>query len=87
MTAVSPAPHTRNDQQAPATPPCSRVSLLVGDSHQIDMLMPSAVPLEALTGPTVVAVNRMLRTRGEPELTADTYEFTRAAGMAALAPN
>lgn len=86
MTAVSPAPGAQQDQQAAATPPCSRVSLLVGDSHQIDMLLPAAVPLQALTGPTVTAINRMLRTRGEPELVADTYQFARATGMAALAP-
>jgi type VII secretion integral membrane protein EccD len=87
MTAVrpgfpSPSPSAGD---APLVPPSCRVSLLVGDSHQIDLVLPSAVPLSALADATRDAVNRILRTRGDDELARGSYEFTRVAGMTALA--
>jgi type VII secretion integral membrane protein EccD len=63
------------------------VSVLVGDSHQIDVVLPAAVPLAALTEPAREAVNRELRSRGDEELPPHTYEFVRAAGMTALSPD
>jgi type VII secretion integral membrane protein EccD len=86
MTAVrpgfgSPAPSAGD---APLVPSSCRVSILVGDSHQIDLVLPSAVPLSALADATRDAVNRILRTRGDDELPLGSYEFTRVAGMTAL---
>jgi hypothetical protein len=43
------------------------------------------VPLAARCDPTRETVNRVLRNRGGAELPGGTYEFTRAAGMVALA--
>jgi type VII secretion integral membrane protein EccD len=60
------------------------VSLLVGDSHQIDLVLPAAVPLSALTDSTLGTVNRLLRSKGEDELPVGTYEFARAVGMTLL---
>lgn len=69
---------------APAVPSSCRVSLLVGDSHQIDLVLPAAVPLSALTDSTLAVVNRLLRAKGEDELPLGSYEFARAVGMTAL---
>ncbi len=66
-------------------PPSCRVSILAGDSHQIDLVLPSAVPLNTLVDPTVIAINKVLRGRGAAELNPAAYEFARAAGMSALA--
>jgi type VII secretion integral membrane protein EccD len=70
----------------PAVPASCRVSLLVGASHQIDLVLPAAVPLAALTDATRDAVNRYLRTAGADELPRGAYVFTRAVGATALAP-
>ena len=58
MTAVrpglpSPSPSAGD---APLVPSSCRVSILVGDSHQIDLVLPSAVPLSALTDATRAAL-------------------------------
>ena len=53
-------------------PSSCRVSLLVGDAHQIDLVLPAAVPLSALTDSTLGAVNRLLRSKG-----VDTIEKIR----------
>jgi type VII secretion integral membrane protein EccD len=71
---------------APPVPTSCRVSVLVGDAHQIDLVMPAAVPLQALADATRDTVNRILRSRGDAELPSGAYEFTRAAGMGALSP-
>ncbi|MCG5433051.1 type VII secretion integral membrane protein EccD [Mycobacterium sp. MYCO198283] len=68
-----------------AVPPSCRVSILAGESHQIDLVLPAAAPLSTLLEPTVVAINKVLRGRGAPELPSGAYEFARAAGMTALA--
>jgi type VII secretion integral membrane protein EccD len=67
-----------------AVPASCRVSILVGDSFQIDLVLPAAVGLAALIDPTRDAINRDLRARGDDELPAGSYEFARAAGMRAL---
>ena len=87
MTAVRPGVPSPSPAagDAPLVPASCRVSILVGDSHQIDLVLPSAVPLSALTDATRDAVNRVLRTRGDDELARGSYEFTRVAGMTALA--
>ena len=36
----------------PAVPASCRVSILVGEDHQVDMVLPAAVPLEVLVDPT-----------------------------------
>ena len=69
----------------PAVPPSCRVSVLAGDSHQIDLVLPAAAPLSTLVDPTVAVINKVLRGRGAPELPTATYEFARAAGMSVLA--
>jgi type VII secretion integral membrane protein EccD len=61
------------------------VSILVGDHHQIDLVLPAAVPLSALTDATRDALNRVLRNQGDDELPRGAYVFTRVAGMTALA--
>jgi type VII secretion integral membrane protein EccD len=61
------------------------VSILAGDSHQIDLVLPAAAPLSTLIDPTVTAINKVLRGRGASELPSGAYEFARAAGMSALA--
>jgi hypothetical protein len=43
---------------APAVPASCRVSILVGADHQVDMVLPAAVPLEVLVDPTREAINR-----------------------------
>ena len=89
MTAVRPGVPSPSPAagDAPLVPASCRVSILVGDSHQIDLVLPSAVPLSALTDATRDAANRVLRTRGDDELARGSYEFTRVAGMTALAPD
>jgi type VII secretion integral membrane protein EccD len=77
----SPAPPAAG----PAVPASCRVSLLVGSSHQIDLVLPAAVPLAALTDATRDAVNRYLRSAGADELPHGAYVFTRAVGSTALA--
>jgi type VII secretion integral membrane protein EccD len=72
---------------ASAVPASARVSVLVGDSHQIDVVLPASVPLSALTDATVDTVNKVLRGRGATELPPGAYEFARAAGMTALTPD
>lgn len=76
------ATHTAN-----AVPPSSRVSLLVGENHQIDLLLPAAVPLAKLADPTRDAINRQLRSIGAEELPRRNFVFARAAGMTMLAGN
>ncbi|KPN47687.1 type VII secretion integral membrane protein EccD [Mycobacterium intracellulare] len=68
-------------------PASSRVSLLVGESHQIDLLLPAAVPLNKLAEPTRDAINQRLRTLGAEELGGGAFVFARAAGMTMLAGN
>ncbi|WP_071286286.1 type VII secretion integral membrane protein EccD [Mycolicibacterium llatzerense] len=71
-------------------PSSARVSLLVGDdpdAHQIDLLLPAAVPLARLSDPTRDAINQRLRSIGAEELPAGAYVFARAAGMTLLAGN
>jgi type VII secretion integral membrane protein EccD len=85
MTAISqgvpaPLPATRS-AEAPMVPSSCRVSILVGDSHQIDLVLPAAVPLSALTEATRDAINRVLHARGDGELPRGAYVFARAAGM------
>ncbi len=87
MTTVrEPAPTPASHTATPvAVPPSCRVSILAGDSHQIDLVLPSAAPLNTLVDPTVIAINKVLRGRGAAELPPAPYEFARAAGMSALA--
>ena len=87
MTAMRPGfpPPSPTTGDAPLVPSSCRVSILVGDSHQIDLVLPAAVPLSALAEATRDAVNRILRTRGDDELPRGAYVFARAAGMTALA--
>ena len=68
-------------------PASSRVSLLVGEDHQIDLLLPAAVPLSKLAEPTRDAINQRLRSIGAEELPAGAFVFARAAGMTMLAGN
>jgi type VII secretion integral membrane protein EccD len=81
MTELDPSITTTDTRCVPAS---CRVTLLVGASHQIDVVLPAVVPLTALTSGTLLTVNRALRTRGEQELPPGNYEFARAAGLAAL---
>jgi ESX secretion system protein EccD len=69
---------------AAVVPSSARVSILVGDAHQVDVVLPSAVQLSALTDATVDAVNKVLRGRAADGLPTGAYEFARAAGMTAL---
>ena len=87
MTTVrEPAPSPAGHAGTPVeVPPSCRVSILAGDSHQIDLVLPSAAPLNTLVDPTVIAINKVLRGRGAAELPPAAYEFARAAGMSALA--
>ncbi len=87
MTTVrEPAPTPASHTATPAAvPPSCRVSILAGESHQIDLVLPSAAPLNTLADPTVIAINKVLRGRGAAELPPAAYEFARAAGMSALA--
>ena len=87
MTAVrEPAPSPAGHTSTPVeVPPSCRVSILAGASHQIDLVLPSAAPLNTLVDPTVIAINKVLRGRGATELPPAAYEFARAAGMSALA--
>ncbi len=80
----APTPASRTDTPVEVPPSC-RVSILAGDSHQIDLVLPSAAPLSTLVDPTVIAINKVLRGRGAPELRPAAYEFARAAGMSVLA--
>ncbi|OBB02169.1 type VII secretion integral membrane protein EccD [Mycobacteriaceae bacterium 1482268.1] len=79
---VSPAAHAAAPVEVP---PSCRVSILAGESHQIDLVLPSAAPLSTLVDPTVIAINKVLRGRGAAELPPAAYEFARAAGLSALA--
>ncbi len=87
MTTVrEPAQAQARHAEAPVeVPPSCRVSILAGESHQIDLVLPSAAPLNTLVDPTVIAINKVLRGRGAGELPPAPYEFARAAGMSALA--
>jgi type VII secretion integral membrane protein EccD len=86
MTTVRPASPSPSPTppDAPLVPSSCRVSILVGDSHQIDLVLPSAVPLSALIDGTREAVNRELRRRGDDELPSVSYEFARAGGLSVL---
>jgi hypothetical protein len=44
------------------------VSLLVGEQHQIDLLLPASFPLHRLAEPTRDAINQRLRSIGAEEL-------------------
>jgi type VII secretion integral membrane protein EccD len=68
----------------PAVPASCRVSILVGADHQVDIVLPAAVPLEVLVDPTREAINRRLRVTGDAELDGGRYVFARAAGMTRL---
>lgn len=85
MTATADKPVTT----VPATmvPASSRMSLLVGEHHQIDLLLPAAVPLNKLAEPTRDAINQRLRSIGAEELPGGAFVFARAAGMTMLAGN
>jgi type VII secretion integral membrane protein EccD len=72
---------------ATMVPASSRVSLLVGENHQIDLLLPAAVPLSRLAEPTRDAINQRLRSIGSEELPGGAFVFARAAGMTLLAGN
>lgn len=85
MTAVHPARPVLAAGPGPLVPSSCRVSILVGDDHQVDMVLPAAVPLAALVDATRDAVNRQLRSTGEDELPRRSYVFVRAAGMTELA--
>ena len=85
MTATADRPITaRADTLVPAS---SRVTLLVGEDHQIDLLLPAAVPLNKLAEPTRDAINQRLRSVGAADLAGRAFVFTRAAGMTLLAGN
>jgi type VII secretion integral membrane protein EccD len=85
-TVREPAPTPTSHTATPVeVPPSCRVSILAGASHQIDLVLPSAVPLNTLVDPTVIAINKVLRGRGATELPSAAYEFARAAGLTALA--
>ncbi len=86
FTVPAPAPATAPAVAvaAPAAPPSCRVSILVGESRQIDLVLPAAAPLNTLIEPTVAAINKVLRSRGAAELPPAVYEFARAAGMTML---
>ena len=84
MTSTQHGPMSTPGSQAPLVPSSGRVSILVGESHQIDVVLPAAVPLAALVDPAREAVNRDMRARGEEELPHGSYEFVRAVGMTAL---
>ena len=86
-TFRAPAATPAHAAAPPAVPPSCRVSILAGDSHQIDLVLPAAAPLTTLAEPTVAAINKVLRGRGAAELPSAAYEFARAAGMSALAPD
>lgn len=89
MTATAHRPETTAaDTLVPAS---SRVSILVGNdphAHQVDLLLPAAVPLAKLTEPTRDVLNQRLRAIGAEELPAGTaFVFARAAGMTLLSGN
>ena len=81
MTAVQPVTAPPGERLVPAS---CRVTLLVGDSHGVDLVLPAALPLAGIVDGAVDAVNRALRARGERELPTGLYEFARAGGMTAL---
>lgn len=85
MTAT--ADQTLGARAQTLIPASSRVSLLVGEHHQIDLLLPAAVPLNKLAEPTRDAINQRLRSIGAEELPAGAFVFARAAGMTMLAGN
>ena len=85
MTATAERPVST--PAATAVPASSRVSLLVGEHHQIDLVLPAAVPLARLVDPTCDAVNRHLHSIGAEELPRGNFVFARAAGMTMLAGN
>jgi type VII secretion integral membrane protein EccD len=85
MTAALTPPTGPAESPVPAS---ARVSLLVGDdpdAHQVDLLLPAAVPLARLAEPTRDAINQRLRAIGAEELPGGAYVFARAAGMTLLA--
>jgi type VII secretion integral membrane protein EccD len=89
MTATADRPvATTSETLVPAS---SRVSILVGNdphAHQIDLLLPAAVPLSKLVEPTRDVLNQRLRSIGAQALPVGTaFVFARAAGMTLLAGN
>ncbi|MCC9184360.1 type VII secretion integral membrane protein EccD [Mycolicibacterium mageritense] len=92
MTAVqprqdqaAPAPHAA-PRRAAAEPPAScRVTLLVGESEQIDLVLPAEVELADLIDPTIEEINRILVSRNVDPLPDGRYELARAAGLRYLA--
>lgn len=85
MTATAAKPAAAASETM--VPASSRVSLLVGEQHQIDLLLPAAVPLSKLAEPTRDAINQRLRSIGAEELPPGAFVFARAAGMTMLAAN
>jgi type VII secretion integral membrane protein EccD len=89
MTAT--ADRSVNTAAAVLVPASTRVSILVGNdptAHQIDLLLPAAVPLARLAEPTRDVLNQRLRSLGAEELPIGTaFVFARAAGMTLLAGN
>lgn len=89
MTTTADAPLTSPPETA--VPASCRVSILVGNdptAHQIDLLLPAAVPLSRLVEPTYDAINRRLHSLGAEKLPVGTaFVFARAAGMTLLAGN
>ncbi|MDQ2636950.1 MAG: type VII secretion integral membrane protein EccD [Actinomycetota bacterium] len=89
MTTTADAPATSPPETA--VPASCRVSILVGNdpaAHQIDLLLPAAVPLSKLVEPTYDAINRRLHSLGAEKLPVGTaFVFARAAGMTLLAGN
>jgi type VII secretion integral membrane protein EccD len=86
MTATADRPVTTKTA-GPLVPASTRVSLLVGEEHQIDVLLPAAVPLSKLAESTRDTINQRLRSIGAAELPRVGFVFARAAGMTMLAGN
>lgn len=89
MTATADTPVTTPSETM--VPASSRVSILVGNdphAHQIDLLLPAAVPLSKLVESTRDVLNQRLRAVGAEELPVGTaFVFARAAGMTLLVGN
>ena len=86
MTDVdaSPTPVGTEGRLVPAS---CRVTILVGDNTQVDLVLPAALPLTLLVDSAVDECNRVLRARGEQELPAGVYEFARVGNNALLDPD
>jgi type VII secretion integral membrane protein EccD len=86
MTATADRPITTKTS-GPLVAASTRVSLLVGDEHQIDVLLPAAVPLNKLAEPTRDVINQRLRSIGATELPRGSFVFARVPGVTMLAGN